>query len=1086
MALAVAAAALAASSTLAGIPAAHAQSSPISADVTRYAGEDRYATSLAVAQTLLVEREGALEWAVIVSGHSWPDAVVAASLAGALDAPVLLSPPDELLEETSDFLWMAEISKILVVGSPELPGISNDVVAELVSGGYTVERVVGSDRSETSVAVAERLGEILRDRSGTTASVGAMPGFGSTAIVASSEVFADALVSGPVSAYGEHPVLLTAPQHLDTDVADYLVDAGVEHVVLMGGTAALGRRVERALDDLGLDVTRLAGATRFDTAVLLAELAHERYVDAGGRACFTDTEIGLARARVPFDSFSAGPLLAHRCASLVLTDPLTTDSATQSYLDTAADTAAVSNAGALQIHVFGGQAAVSASVVRAYFGGSTPTGQQAGLSPSGCGSDHLDRIDLEVTDLIFHVSWNRDCSRMVWTNTDRELWVANGDGTEARQLPGEFSKPGWPTLSPDSTRVAFTAVVGVGSDAQWYIVVANTDGSGTVLTIPHAFATGGPSWSPDGTRLAITRSVEIPDTTSDRRMFDRFLVIVDVETGQETPLLQGGAHEVAPAWSPDGSQIAYGSGDGSHGSIWVMEADGTERRYLTAADSPRGANWSPDGTRLAAYRNLRGHGNDFGENGIVVVDLVGLGEQLLPLDDALLRERFFPNRAPQWSPDGHRLIFHNAGEYPWRYQLPAENWMQLMAAPQQASTFVTTCKPRSGTERHTVGFPLPTWARSSTGVLRVALLFVDFPDAVANRSTWTETSPSTHHIESYLETMSYGQLDVELVRHDTWLRAEHAHTHYLGDSQWGELLWQPIGEHAVELADRDGFDFSGIDVVMTIMPSSHFGGGGNEGDNVSADGNTMRSIRINHRPEGAGRPGYEPSTSVTVWGPTAAHEILHSLGLLDLRWNHLVGFILWPIGHPNAPPPVPEGDSWATVSFGSMDLNGRAQVTGLGLRDERPEMLAWSRWQLGWLDSTQVECIRGPAADVQLSPIADPGAGTAMAAVQISAHGVIVVESRRLLGFDTPSDFFYDSVAAGVLDQSYLNEGVLVYTVNTQLSDHPASLAHDDGRGNLSRFPLLDVGESVRVAGYTITVVADTGSQHRVSIRKND
>ena len=44
------------------------------------------------------------------------------------------------------------------------------------------------------------------------------------------------------------------------------------------------------------------------------------------------------------------------------------------------------------------------------------------------------------------------------------------------------------------------------------------------------------------------------------------------------------------------------------------------------------------------------------------------------------------------------------------------------------------------------------------------------------------------------------------------------------------------------------------------------------------------------------------------------------------------------------------------------------------------EMLAWSRWQLGWLDATQIRCVTEPTETVDLSPIADSGEGIAMAA----------------------------------------------------------------------------------------------------------
>ena len=1045
----------------------------------RYGGADRYATSLAVAETLLADAGGVAEWAVLVSGQSWTDAVVAGSLAGALSAPVLLTPPGELRPDTAAFLDNAGIESVIIVGSADAPGVSDAVASSLSDAGYSTERVAGTDRYSTGVAVARRLVEILAELPGAEPHPGAMGDLGPTAIVASGEVFVDALVSGPVSAYGHHPVLLTPAERLHPDVGAYLHDAGVEHVVLMGGTAAVDASVERALEDLGLAVTRLSGATRFDTAFLMAELVHARYsVDP---VCFDDAQIGLARAGVPFDSFSAAPLLANRCASLLLTDPTKTNTATGARLRIAA----ASGADALQLHVFGGSAAVSASVLDAYFS-EEPTPAQPVATRSGCGSDGSARVDLAVVDLIENVTWNSDCSRMAWTNTDGELWVANGDGSAQQRLLRDFGKLKWPVWSPDGDRIAFSAFVGIGSDETEHVYVINADGSGRTQVTDGDSGNGTPAWSPDGRRLAFSRSAEIPSTTPGTRHYDRYLVVADADGSNETSLLQGGAYDEAPSWSPDGRRIAYGS----NGSIWIMNADGTDSRAVTPADTSRGASWSPDGNRIAAYDNKLGHADDEGNNGIVIVEVGGIGQQVLPLDDDLLNERFYPNRAPQWSPDSRRVFFHASAENPYRYQLPAANQMLILEAPVPQEPATRTCKPKSRGGLHNAGFPLPDWARSSFGVLRAAVLFVDFPDAIPTHSTQEESDSSLRYIQHYIDAMSYGLLDVEFVPHHTWLRAEQPHTHYLGDSKYGELLWEPIGEHAVELADRGGFDFSDIDAVMTVMPSTLFGGGGNEGSNISVDGNVIRTIRINHGYRQGGyatRSGSDARLPLTnPWGRTGAHELMHSLGLADLRWAHLVGLRLWPIGHPLAPPSLPEGDSWAPITFGAMELNGRERVTGGPLHDRRVEMLAWSRWQLGWIGTDQVECISETPAQVRLSPIADPGTGTAMAAVQVSANGVIVMESRRLLGYDTPTRFTYDQVATGLQDPQYLNEGVLVYTVNSHLREHPASLVQDDGRGYLSGFPLLGVGDSVSVAGYTITVTGDNGAEHTVSIRKND
>jgi Tol biopolymer transport system component len=57
-----------------------------------------------------------------------------------------------------------------------------------------------------------------------------------------------------------------------------------------------------------------------------------------------------------------------------------------------------------------------------------------------------------------------------------------------------------------------------------------------------------------------------------------------------------GAFEIDPAWSPDGAQIVFSTGD----AIWVMNADGSGRRKIVATENRvRRPRWSPSGDVIA-------------------------------------------------------------------------------------------------------------------------------------------------------------------------------------------------------------------------------------------------------------------------------------------------------------------------------------------------------------------------------------------------------------------------------------------------------------------------------------------------------
>ena len=78
-------------------------------------------------------------------------------------------------------------------------------------------------------------------------------------------------MAGSLAARNRLPLLLTPKAGLHPDVSEYLTDAGVKRVVLMGGTAALSADVQTDIEALGIVVDRMAGATRFETATKFAE-----------------------------------------------------------------------------------------------------------------------------------------------------------------------------------------------------------------------------------------------------------------------------------------------------------------------------------------------------------------------------------------------------------------------------------------------------------------------------------------------------------------------------------------------------------------------------------------------------------------------------------------------------------------------------------------------------------------------------------------------------------------------------------------------------------------------------------------------
>lgn len=320
----------------------------------RLAGDTRYETAASIAQRYIADREREsssvqVDTVVLTSGEDahFGYALAAPPLSRKLAAPLLITPPDELSSAVPRFLSNNSIERVVIVGGPDV--VSSVIEAELRADGYDTDRISGGDAYATAVSVAEQVGP-------TSGRPGSYGGRGRAALIATGENFADALALGPLAYDGQHPVLLTPRAELHFEVAGFLRSAGVDHVIIAGGTAAVTRSVEEAIEDLGISVQRLAGDDRYETATAIAE----ELVDSGNASsCFDGSSVGLAHGLRSPDAIVSGPLLGVRCAPLLLTETDRLDRATQLFLRHDAYLTGDDD-GRLRLMVFGGEAAVSA------------------------------------------------------------------------------------------------------------------------------------------------------------------------------------------------------------------------------------------------------------------------------------------------------------------------------------------------------------------------------------------------------------------------------------------------------------------------------------------------------------------------------------------------------------------------------------------------------------------------------------------------------------------------------------------------------------------------------------------------------
>lgn len=222
---------------------------PGSSDPGRIDGNDRTDTAIKISKNTYDRAKTA----IIVRKDLFPDSMTASVLARLKEAPILLNPTDRLDSRVRDEIKRLGVEEVIIVGGQN--SISERVREDLKAfdKDSNVERIAGLDRYETSEKVARRVVGITGKKH--------------IGVVASGQVFPDALSVGTFASRDGYPILLVKKDILPIQVERAIKDLEINSVYIAGGPNTISKATEAKLPRVE---ERMAGKDRYETSVSIA------------------------------------------------------------------------------------------------------------------------------------------------------------------------------------------------------------------------------------------------------------------------------------------------------------------------------------------------------------------------------------------------------------------------------------------------------------------------------------------------------------------------------------------------------------------------------------------------------------------------------------------------------------------------------------------------------------------------------------------------------------------------------------------------------------------------------------------------
>ncbi|MDY4560989.1 MAG: cell wall-binding repeat-containing protein [Peptostreptococcus porci] len=256
-------------------------------DKDRVSGNDRIETAVKISEKYF----GKSKTVIVVRSDLFPDSMTATVLSKQLNAPILLTDTNILDQKVKDEIKRLGAEEVIIVGGPH--SVSEKVrneLKELDSDKY-VERISGEDRYGTSEMVARRV-------------VG-LTGKLNKAVVASGEVFPDALSVSSFAAQNGYPILLVTKENIPSRIKHSISDLDIRYTYVVGGVDTISQKNVTNLPGV---LERMGGVDRYQTSV---EIAKSKFKTS-------DTAF-LASGEVFSDALVIGPVAGKYASPILLT-----------------------------------------------------------------------------------------------------------------------------------------------------------------------------------------------------------------------------------------------------------------------------------------------------------------------------------------------------------------------------------------------------------------------------------------------------------------------------------------------------------------------------------------------------------------------------------------------------------------------------------------------------------------------------------------------------------------------------------------------------------------------------------------------